>query len=65
MVIGPTRETLTQVAEGFVRVAYRLLDSLLQLLLFPKFERQNSHWKTVVQCALTKLQNTRYLTVVN
>jgi len=55
MVIGPTRETLMQVTEGFVPV----------LLLFPSFERQNSHWKTVVQCALTKLQNTRYLTVVN
>jgi hypothetical protein len=35
MVIGPTRETLMQVTEGFVRVAYRLLDGVLQILLFP------------------------------
>lgn len=35
MVIGPTRETLMLVAEGFVRVAYRLLDGVLQLLIFP------------------------------
>jgi hypothetical protein len=34
MVIGLTRETLMQVTEGFIRVAYRLLDSVLQLSLF-------------------------------
>lgn len=65
MVIGPTCETLMHVTEGFVLVPYRLLDSVLQLLLFPYFERQNSHWTTVVQCVLTKLQNTRYLAVAN
>jgi len=35
MVIGPTHETFMQVTEGSVRVAYRLLDNVSQLLLFP------------------------------
>jgi hypothetical protein len=35
LVTEPTHETLMQVTKGFVRVAYRLLDGVLQLLLLP------------------------------